>query len=137
MTNSVSDVVAHPPLVLSPTTTVFTGTVKVGSGGVAVVMRGQSGQQFGFFLPGTTPLAEGAETPAVWAEAYLMSLVMVGAPGARFDLGVDQLVASYQPDPRGGSARWLHLGGVVSAPVPLQLGYRVTVQAAGEPAPTA
>jgi hypothetical protein len=136
MTN-VSDVVAHPPLVLSPTTTVYTGTVRLGSGGVAVVVRGQqSGQQFGFFLPETTPLAEGAATPTLRAEAYLTSLVMVGAPGARFDLGVDQVVASYQPDPRGGSARWLHLSGVVSAPLQLQLGYRVTVQTAGEPAPT-
>jgi hypothetical protein len=128
MTYAVLEVAANPTLVIAPTTRVFTGMVKLGAEGVAIVQRGQAGQGFGFFLPEQMPLDEGAEEPRVWAEAYLMAVVMVGHPGMRFDLGVDQVTASYQPDPRGGAARWLHLGGVVSAPVPLRLGYRVTVQ---------
>lgn len=128
MAYSVSDLRAHPPLTLSATATVFTGTAKLGSDGTAVVMRGQAGQPFGFFLPGTTPLEEGADVPAVWAEAYLIAVVMIGHPGMRVDVGVDQVAATFQPDPRGGTACWLHLSGVASAPLPLRIGYRVTVQ---------
>jgi hypothetical protein len=128
MTYSVSNLLAHPPLTLSTTTTVFTGTATLGTEGAAVVMRGQAGQPFGFFLPGTEPVEEGAETPAAWAEVYLIAMVMIGHPGMRVDVGVDQIAATFQPDPRGGTARWLHLGGVASAPLPLRIGYRVTLQ---------
>jgi hypothetical protein len=95
-----------------------------------IIQRGAAGQEFGLFLPEVPPLDGEADLPTVWAEAYLMTLLVVGHPGTKFEVGVDSVTASYQPDPRGGSARWLFLSGMANAPVPIRLGYRVTVQRA-------
>jgi hypothetical protein len=54
--------------------------------------------------------------------------VISTAHSARYDLGIQQVTAAYLPDPRGGTSRWLHLGGMAHAPIPFRIAYRVTVQ---------
>jgi hypothetical protein len=115
----------HPPLVLTPTTTVYSGTLRIGQQGPRMMMSGSTGQEFGFFLPEVPPLDETFEPPATWPEVYLM-LATVMQPS--YELGMDGVTAAYLPDPRGGTARWLHCSGIVHAPYPVLLGYRITVQ---------
>jgi hypothetical protein len=43
------------PLELTPTTTVFTGTARLGHEGMAIVRRDAPGEEFGFFLPEVPP----------------------------------------------------------------------------------
>lgn len=127
MTYAVLETIPNPPLSLTPTTTVFSGTVKLGRQGLSYAMRGEPAQEFGFFVPDAPPLDAAAGPPTIWAEAYLMHLMVTNN---RQEIGVERVSAGYLPDPRGGTARWLHCGGLVHAPFPLRLGYRVTVTAA-------
>jgi hypothetical protein len=117
-------------LALTPAVTVFTGTARLGQDGLAMVRRGEPPQDFGFFLPDAQPLEEAAEPPQAWAEAHLM-VILSTSHSARYTLGVEQVTAAYLPDPRGGAARWLHLGGMAYAPIPFRIGYRVTAQWSG------
>jgi hypothetical protein len=116
---------AHPPLVLTPMTTAYGGTLRVGQQGPRMITSGSTGREFGFFVPEVPPLDETLEPPATWAEVYLM-LATVMQPS--YELGIDRVTAAYLPDPRGGTARWLHCGGLTHAPYPVLLGYRITVQ---------
>lgn len=125
MSYDILELQAQPPLVLTPTTTVYTGTVRLGQQGARFVQSGQAGQEFGFFVPEVPPLAEAAEPPAVWPEVYV---VLATFMQPSYELGVDRVVAAFLPDPRGGSARWLHCGGMAYAPYPVVIGYRITVQ---------
>lgn len=129
---AILELTPHPPLPFTPTTTVYTGTVRLGKQGMSAVVRGQPPEEFGFFIPNAPPLDEAAEAPRVLAELHLMSLDIIDA---RYQLGVDQVTAAYLPDPRGGAVRWLHCGGTASAARPIRIGYRVTV--VSTPAPRA
>jgi hypothetical protein len=127
MTLAILELIPNTPLPLTPTTTVFSGTVRLGKEGLSAVVRGQPPDDFGFFIPDAPPLDEAAEAPPVLAELHLMFLDLIDA---RYQLGVDQVTAAYLPDPRGGTARWLHCGGRASAARPIRIGYRVTVATA-------
>lgn len=126
MTYAVLEAVPNPPLRLTPTTTVFSGTVRLGKEGAGFVVRGQAPEDFGFFVPDTPPLDGAGQAPQVWAEMHLMFLDIIDA---RYQLGVDRVTAGYLPDPRGGTARWLHCSGTASAARPIRAGYRITVSA--------
>lgn len=117
----------NPQLRLSPTVTVFSGTAQLGRQGVSYAVKGRPAEDFGFFVPDAPALAEGVEPPQLLAEAALMVSRSIEA---RTDMGVVQVNASYLADPRGGPARWLHVGGLAHAGFPIQIGYRVTVVAA-------
>jgi hypothetical protein len=52
----------------------------------------------------------------------------LGGPLRPIRPGIQQVTAAYLPDPRGGTSRWLHLGGMAHAPIPFRIAYRVTVQ---------
>lgn len=126
MTHEVLEVTANPPLELTAATTVYTGTVRLGrQGAMHLVVRGQPLEEFGFFVPEAPPLADAAEQPAVWAEVNLMFASIIDA---RYEMGVDRVTAGYLADPRGGTARWLHCGGMAHAPTPIRISYRITVQ---------
>lgn len=127
MTCAILQITPSLALPLTPTTTVFSGTVRLGKEGMAYVVRGQPPEDFGFFVPDAPPLEEAAEAPQVWAEVHLMFLDIIDA---RYQLGVDHVTAGYLPDPRGGTARWLHCSGRASAARPIRIGYRITVAAA-------
>lgn len=131
MTYAVLEAIPYPPLRLTPTTTVFSGTVRLGREGAGFVVRGQPPEDFGFFVPETPPLEGAGEAPQVWAEMYLMYLDIIDA---RYQLGVDRVSAGYLPDPRGGAARWLHCSGMASAARPIRAGYRITVSTPPAPA---
>lgn len=119
------EVSAHPQLQLSPTTTVYSGTVRLGSDGAVIVSRaGKPPEEYGFFIPDAPPWNETAEPPHAWAEAHLMLLRMIDT---RFEMGVERATAGYLADPRGGHARWLHCSVLAYAPFPIRVGYRVTV----------
>lgn len=119
------EMTAHPPLRFTPTTTLHSGTFRVGQSGPRMIMSGSTGQEFGFFVPEVPPLDETVEPPSIWPEVYLMvSTVMQPS----YEVGVERVNAAYLPDPRGGTARWLHCGGIAYAPYPVRLGYRITVQ---------
>jgi len=126
MTYAVLETVPNPPLPLTPTTTVFSGTVKLGRQGISYAKKDEPAQEFGFFVPDAPPLDAAAGLPSTWAEAYLMHLIVTNT---RQEIGVERVSAGYLPDPRGGTARWLHCAGLVHAPFPIRLGYRVTVTA--------
>lgn len=124
-------VTVNPQLQVSPTTTVYSGTVRLGNeGGLGISRAGQPPTEYGFFVPDAPPWNETAEPPQVWAEAHLMLLRMVDT---RFEMGVERATAGYLPDPRGGSARWLHCGVLAYAPFPIRVGYRITVITASGP----
>jgi hypothetical protein len=125
VTLEILELKAQPPLVLTPTTTVYNGMFRVGQRGPRMMTSGGAGQQFGFFVPEVPPLDETDEPPAAWPEVYLV-LATVMQPS--YDLGIEEVTAAYLPDPRGGTARWLHCGGMAHAPYPVRLGYRITVQ---------
>jgi hypothetical protein len=127
MTLGILEVAPHPPLPLTSTTTVFSGTARLGKEGMAYVVRGQVPEEFGFFIPDAPPLDEAAPVPRVLAEAHLMFLDIIDA---RYQTGVDRVTAAYLPDPRGGPARWLHCSGTACAARPIRIGYRITVAAA-------
>jgi hypothetical protein len=127
MTYAILEATPNPLLHLTPTTTVFTGTVKLGRQGASYAMRGQPAQEFSFFVPDAPPLDEAADPPPVWAEAHLMHMMTTNT---RQEIGVDQVTAAYLPDPRGGTARWLHCSGLAHAPFNIRIGYRITVTSA-------
>jgi hypothetical protein len=131
MTLAILEITPYPLLRLTPVTTVFNGTARLGKEGMPYVVRGQAPQEFGFFIPDAPPLDDVAEPPQVLAEMYLMFLDIIDA---RYQIGVERVAAAYLPDPRGGSVRWLHCGGMASAPRPIRIGYRITVTVAA-PAP--
>jgi hypothetical protein len=125
MTHAILEVAPNLPMPFSPTTTVYSGTVRLG--GTTSVARDRTPEDFGFFIPDAPPLDEAAEAPQVWAEVNLMLLEILNT---HHHTGVDQVTAAYLPDPRGGTARWLHCGGTAFAPCPLRIAYRITVIAA-------
>lgn len=125
MTYAVLEAVPSPSLRLTSTTTVFSGTVRLGKEEKVFVVRGQPPEGFGFFVPDAPPLDGTGEAPQVWAEMHLMFLDIIDV---RY-VGVDRVTAGYLPDPRGGTARWLHCSGMASAPHPIRVGYRITVSA--------
>ncbi len=47
-----------------------------------------------------------------------------------FPFGVEHVRAGYLADPRGGTDRWLYLGGAAYLGKGLSIGYRITVQTA-------
>lgn len=127
MTYAVLETVPNPPLPLTSTTTVFSGTVKLGRQGISYAKKGEPAEEFGFFIPDALPLDAAAGLPSTWAEVHLMHLMVTNT---RQEIGVERVSAGYLPDPRGGTARWLHCSGLVHAPFPIRLGYRVTVTVA-------
>jgi len=119
--------VAHPPLVLTPATTVYTGTIRIGpTSGFIVQIHGAAAEEFGHFPPDVPPLLAGHPEPAVWVETSI-ALGVIAGDGA-FPLGVQHVRAGYVPDPRGGDARWLMVHGAAHAMGGLVLNYRITVQ---------
>jgi hypothetical protein len=103
----------------------YSGTVRLGdTSGVAVSRAGKPPEEYGFFVPDAPPWDGVGESPSAWAEAHLMVLRMVDT---RFEMGVDRVTAGYLPDPRGGTAHWLHCGALAYAPFPMRIGYRVIV----------
>lgn len=127
MTYTVVEAVAGPTMVLTPDTTVYTGTAVLDRDGLAFVRAGEPPQDFGFFVPDTHPLGEDEEAPSAFGEAFLMAIAQ-NTGHVRHMLGVEQVTAGFLPDPRGGPARWLHLGGLAFASSQIRIGYRITVQ---------
>jgi len=122
----------RPPLILTPTTTVYSGSFRVGPRGrVVVQVRGADAEPFTFWLPDAPPLSPGEPEPGVWAEAFLVQAVITGDSG--FPVGVRGVSVGFAPDPRGGPARWLLLQGGAFATGGLVVGYRVTVQRSAVP----
>lgn len=127
MTTAVLEVTANPQLRLTPTTVMYSGTVRLGNtGAVAYSGPGKPPDEYGFFLPDAPPWDGAGEPPAAWAEAHLMVLRMIDT---RFEMGVQEISTGYRADPRGGATRWLHCTVLAHAPFPLRLGYRVYVTA--------
>jgi hypothetical protein len=127
MAYQVLESVAHPVLVLTPTTSVYTGSIRLGpTGGLIMQAAGAPAEEFGHFLPDVPPLAAGEPEPGVWAEAAIAQAVIAGSKA--FPVGVQQVRASYVADPRGGDSRWLMLQGGAHAMGGLVIAYRVTVQ---------
>lgn len=128
MTYQVSDLMANPALDLG-SVTIYSGTLRLSRSGIAMVKSGEPAQPFGFFLPDATPLDGSAPQPErLIAEAWLM---VCRSHGSGNIMGVEQVSASYEPDPRGGTARWLQLAGTAHAGLGIKIGYRITVQRAG------
>ncbi|MFG1793492.1 hypothetical protein [Nocardia sp. NPDC049149] len=121
------EVLPAPPLQLTPECLVHTGIVRLFVTGMLVQGSGAPPEQFGFFVPTATPLPEGAEEPRLLAEASLMTGIATSVSG-NFPFGVAHVEGSYLPDPRGGTDRWLYVGGAAYIGREIRLGYRVTVQ---------
>lgn len=115
-----------PPMRSAPGCTVYTGIVRLTMSGKFFQSHRAPADEFGVFVPDVAPLPDGAADPLVWAEAYVMSTS--SAPAGGFPFGVDHVRAAYVADPRGGTDRWLHLGGAAYIGKGLTLGYRITVQ---------
>jgi hypothetical protein len=127
MALEVSELVPNAVVRLGASVTVHSGTVLVGgTGGVIIVRTEAPPDDFGFFVPDAAPLSEGETEPQVVAEAYLMRLTLVGT-SSRHMQGIDRVAAAYLPDPRGGTARWLHLSGAAHAAAAIRIAYRVTL----------
>lgn len=127
MTYQVSELFANPVLEVG-SLTVHSGTARVARPGVAMVRSGEPAQPFAFFLPDAKPLDEAAAGPdRVLAEAWLM---VCRSHGSGNVMGVEQVGASYVPDPRGGTARWLQLTGTAHAGFGIKIGYRVMLERA-------
>ncbi|WP_194818724.1 hypothetical protein [Nocardia sp. XZ_19_385] len=121
-----------PALRLSPECLVYTGTARLFRTGVVMIQSsGAPGEQFGFFLPDVPPLTEHAAEPGLWAEVSLMTAIATSTSGS-FPFGVEKVHAAYVPDPRGGGNRWLNLSGTAHIGREIRIGYRVTVQTAGD-----
>ncbi|WP_194820465.1 hypothetical protein [Nocardia sp. XZ_19_385] len=122
------DVQPAPPLQLTPSCTIYTGTLRLAIKGRFFDSLKAPADEFGVFVPDVPPLLDGAPEPRVWAEAYVAS--NVSAPAAGFPSGVDNVRGTYLADPRGGDSRWLHLGGAAYIRKGIALNYRLTVQTA-------
>ncbi|MFD3704738.1 hypothetical protein ACFWUP_16500 [Nocardia sp. NPDC058658] len=120
------DVQPTPPLQLTPSCTIHTGTVRLTTTGKFFQSLRAPADEFGVFVPDVAPLLDTAAEPRIWAEAHVMCTM--SAPASGYPSGVDHVRAAYLPDPRGGPARWLHLGGAVFNPKGMTLSYRITVQ---------
>ncbi|MFD6449444.1 hypothetical protein ACFQ9R_31150 [Nocardia sp. NPDC056541] len=120
------DIQPAPPLRLTPVCTVYSGIVRLAMTGRFLQSHRAPADEFGAFVPHVAPLPGNEPEPQVWAEAYVMSTVSSAAGG--FPAGVDYVRAAYLADPRGGTDRWLHLGGAAHIGKGLTLGYRITVQ---------
>ncbi|MEU2032909.1 hypothetical protein [Nocardia amamiensis] len=118
-----------PPLRLTPECLVHTGTARLFVTGMLVQTSSAPPEPFGFFVPDAAALPDTAPEPQVWAEAFLMTAVSTSTSGV-FPFGVAHINATYLPDPRGGTHRWLHVGGAAHIGRELRLGYRVTVRTA-------
>ena len=122
----------RPPLDLTPTTRVYSGSFRIGpSGGLVVSIRGVPGEEFMYFLPDASPLRSYDPEPSTWGEVFVVQAVITGDS---FPLGAYPVVTAYVPDPRGGDVRWLAIRGHAYAMGGLVLGYRVTVQTPEPPA---
>lgn len=127
MAYQVSDVIPNPVMEIGGVS-VYSGTAKVSRAGLAMAKSGEPPQPFGFFLPDAAQLDDGAAEPVgILAEAWLM---MCRSHSSGNVMGLDRVGASYAPDPRGGTARWLQLHGTAQAGFGITIGYRVTVQRA-------
>ena len=121
----------RPPLDLTPTTRIYSGSFRIGpAGSVVVSVRGAPGEEFVYFLPDAPALGPQEPEPRTWGEVFMVQAVITGDS---FPLGAYQVVTGYVPDPRGGGVRWLAVRGYAYAMGGLVLGYRVTVQAAEPP----
>ncbi|WP_327120575.1 hypothetical protein OHB12_16750 [Nocardia sp. NBC_01730] len=120
------DIQPAPPLQLTPSCTIYTGTVRLAMTGRFIQSLKAPADEFGVFVPDVPPLLDGAPEPRVWADAYVMSTV--SAPASGFPSGVEYVRATYLADPRGGDSRWLHLGGAAYITKGIALSYRLTVQ---------
>lgn len=113
--------------------TVHTGPVTIYSGqaellrpGIPMQKKDEPALPFGFFLPEVEPLgADEPEPEAVVGQAWLMRYA---TSATRYTLGIEELRATYAPDPRGGPARWLALEGTAYPGFGILIGYQVTVQ---------
>lgn len=77
MAYQVLESVAHPVLVLTPTTSVYTGSIRLGpTGGLIMQVPGAPAEEFGHFLPDVPPLPPGEPEPGVWAEAAIAQAVI-------------------------------------------------------------
>ncbi|GAA5093023.1 hypothetical protein [Nocardia iowensis] len=115
-----------PPLQLTPECLVHTGIARLFVTGMLVQGSGAPPEPFGFFVPTATPLPAAAPEPRLLAEAHLMTGIATSTSG-NFPFGVEHVQASYLPDPRGGTDRWLYLSGAAHIGREIRLGYRVTV----------
>lgn len=122
------DIQPAPPLQLTPGCTVYTGVVRLAVTGKFLQSLRAPADEFGVFVPDVAPLRDLADEPRVWAEAYVMSTV--SSPAGGFPTGVEYVRATFLADPRGGTDRWLHLGGAAYIGKGIGLGYRITVQTA-------
>lgn len=126
MSESQCDIQPAPPLWLTPECTVYTGIVRLAMTGRFFQSHRAPADEFGAFVPHVAPLPHDGPEPQVWAEAFVMSTSSSAAGG--FPSGVEYVRAAYLADPRGGTDRWLHLGGAAHIGKGLTLGYRITVQ---------
>ncbi|WP_049575653.1 hypothetical protein [Nonomuraea sp. SBT364] len=132
MPYEILELTAHPALVLTPTTTVYSGVVRVGHNARIQMWRSnEPATEFSFYPPDVPALGEGAAAPLVWAEAQVMWFVPGTQSSGHFPIGVEWVSAAYTADPRGGPARWLLVSGAAHASAGLRLAYRVTVQPGG------
>ncbi|WP_020524457.1 hypothetical protein [Catelliglobosispora koreensis] len=128
MAIQVAEVTPNAVLSLGTAVTVHSGTAQLGGsqGAVVVVRSGGAPEEFGFYVPDATPLAEGEAEPVAVAEVSLMALTSLGTSTLHVQ-GVDRVTAAFVPDPRGGTARWLYLSGAAHAAAAMRIGYRVTL----------
>lgn len=126
MSESQCAVQPAPPLRLTPSCTIHTGIVRLAMTGKFFQSHRAPADEFGVFVPDVAPLVDSASEPRVWAEAFVMSTS--SSPAGGFPFGVEYVRAAYLTDPRGGTDRWLHLGGAAYIGKGTSLGYRITVQ---------
>ena len=126
VTLQVTDIQAQPKVDLAGVI-VHSGHARVGRAGAAMVKRGEPAAPFSFWVPDAAPLARGAEAPATIAvEVWLMQGQAANTGNL---IGLEQVSASFEPDPREAGSRWLLVSGTAHAGFPITIGYRVTLAA--------
>lgn len=129
MAYEILELTPNPALTLTPTTTVYSGVVRVGQTSRIQVFRSdEPATEFGFYPPDVPALQDGAPPPRIWAEAQVMWFVPGTQSSGHFPIGVERIAAAYTPDPRGGPAHWLLVNGAAHTSAGLRLGYRITIQ---------
>lgn len=124
MTLQVTDIQVQPRIDLGGTV-VHSGRARVGREGMAMVKRGAPAEPFSFWVPDASPLPRGAAEPeAIAVEIWLMQGQAANTGNL---IGVEQVAAAFEPDPREAGSRWLLVSGTAHAGFPITIGYRVTL----------
>ena len=124
MTLQVSDIVVQPTLDLGGVV-VHSGQARIGRAGRPMIKRGEPPAPFSFWVPDAAALTDAAPAPeTIVVAAWLMQCEASNNGNL---MGVEQLAARYEPDPRGGDSRWLLVSGTAHAGFSITIGYRVTL----------